>query len=67
MTCIVISSFCMIMLFPKKREGKNGFYTKRHLDRAKGIEVPETPLYYTTEEAMSKYNLTEIHFTIMSR
>jgi hypothetical protein len=58
MTRIAISSFVYDHAIPKKREGKNGFYSKKHFDRAKGIEVPEDSLYYTTEEAISKYNLT---------
>lgn len=58
MTINAIRSFVYEKNIPKTRKGKKGYYSKKHFDRAKGIEVPEDPLYYTTEEAMSKYNLT---------
>lgn len=58
MTNNAIRSFVYEKNIPKTRKGKKGYYSKNHFDRAKGIEVPDTPLYYTTEEAMSKYNLT---------
>lgn len=56
MTRIAISSFVYDHAIPKKREGRKGFYSKKHFDRMKGIEVPEE--YYTVEEAMAKFNLS---------
>lgn len=56
MTRIAISSFVYDHAIPKKREGRKGFYSKKHFDRMKGIEIPEE--YYTVEEAMTKFNLS---------
>ena len=43
---------------PKKKEGSRTFYSKRHIDIAKGLPVEEEREYYTYKEAMDKYNLT---------
>ena len=43
---------------PKKKEKGATFYSKLHFDKAKGIEVDDTPQYYTYPEAMEKYNMT---------
>lgn len=43
---------------PKKKEGKEVKYSKRHVDVAKGLSEPEQPQEYTYPEAMGKYNLT---------
>ena len=50
-----IYSFVSERNIPRKKEGKNVFYSQRHFDLAKGYITPE---YYTVEEAMQKYNLT---------
>ena len=34
------------------------YYSKKHVDIAKGVAAPEEPLYYTVAEAMEKFNLT---------
>lgn len=34
------------------------YYSKKHVDIAKGIAVPEEPQYYTVAEAMEQFNLT---------
>ncbi len=43
---------------PKKKEGIMVYYSKKHVDIAKGITAPEEPQYYTIVEAMEKFNLT---------
>lgn len=43
---------------PKKKEGIMVYYSKKHVDIAKGIAIPEEPQYYTVAEAMEKFNLT---------
>ena len=43
---------------PKKKEKGATYYSKLHFDKAKGIEVDESPQYYTYPEAMEKYGLT---------
>ena len=43
---------------PKKKEKGATFYSKVHFDKAKGIEVYDSPKYYTYAEAMEKYGLT---------
>ena len=50
-----IYSFVSERNIPRKKEGKNVFYSQKHFDLAKGYITPE---YYTVEEAMQKYNLT---------
>ena len=41
----------------KKKNTRQVFYSKKHVDIAKGLTKAE-PEYYTTAEAMEKYNLT---------
>ena len=43
---------------PKKKEGIMVYYSKKHVDIAKGVAAPEEPQYYTVVEAMEKFNLT---------
>lgn len=43
---------------PKKKDGKNVYYSKKHFDIAKGISMPDEPQYYMVAEAMEKFNLT---------
>ncbi|MDR2916192.1 MAG: helix-turn-helix domain-containing protein [Tannerella sp.] len=50
-----IYSFASEQNIPRRKEGKNVFYSQKHFDQAKGYTTPE---YYTVEEAMQKYNLT---------
>lgn len=58
MTTIAIYSFVYENKVPKKKEGRKVFYSKEHFDIAKGLKKPEVAKYYTTSEAMAKYNLT---------
>jgi len=58
MTTTAIYSFVYENKIPKKKEGRKVFYSKDHFDIAKGLKDPEEPKYYTTSEAMEKYNLT---------
>lgn len=58
MTTTAIYSFVYENKIPKKKDGRNVLYSKEHFDIAKGLKEPEEPKYYTTSEAMEKYNLT---------
>jgi len=58
MTTTAIYSFVYENKIPKRKEGKKVFYSRDHFDIAKGVKEPEEPKYYTTSEAMEKYNLT---------
>ncbi len=58
MTATAVYSFVYENRIPKKKDGKKVYYSKDHVDIAKGIKVAEEPQYYTTPEAMEKYNLT---------
>jgi excisionase family DNA binding protein len=52
-----VYSFVHENKIPKKKNGREVRYSKLHFDIAKGIEK-EDILYYTVEEAMSKYNIS---------
>lgn len=58
MTLSAIYCFVSKNAIPKKKEGIMVYYSKKHVDIAKGIIAPEEPQYYTVAEAMEKFNLT---------
>ena len=58
MTLSAIYCFASKNAIPKKKEGIIVYYSKKHVDIAKGIAAPEEPQYYTVAEAMEKFNLT---------
>ena len=58
MTLSAIYCFVSKNTIPKKKEGIMVYYSKKHIDIAKGITEPEEPQYYTVAEAMEKFNLT---------
>jgi len=58
MTLTAIYSFVSKNAIPKKKVGIMVYYSKKHVDIAKGLIVPEEPQYYTVAEAMEKFNLT---------
>ena len=58
MTLSAIYTFAHKNAIPKKKEGIMVYYSKKHVDIAKGIAKPEENLYYTVAEAMEKFNLT---------
>lgn len=58
MTLSAIYCFVSKNAIPKKKEGIMVYYSKKHVDIAKGITAPEEPQYYTVAEAMEKFNLT---------
>ena len=58
MTLSAIYCFVSKNAIPKKKEGIMVYYSKKHVDIAKGVAVPEEPQYYTVAEAMEKFNLT---------
>ena len=58
MTLSAIYTFVYKNVIPKRKEGKQVYYSKKHFDIAKGIATPEEPKYYTIPEAMEKYKLT---------
>ena len=58
MTLSAIYTFAYKTAIPKKKEGIMVYYSKKHVDIAKGIAKPEETMYYTVAEAMKKFNLT---------
>lgn len=58
MTLTAIYSFVSKNAIPKKKVGIMVYYSKKHVDIAKGVATPEEPQYYTVAEAMEKFNLT---------
>ena len=58
MTLSAIYTFAYKNAIPKKKEGIMVYYSKKHVDNAKGIAKPEETMYYTVAEAMEKFNLT---------
>ena len=58
MTLSAIYTFAYKNAIPKKKEGIMVYYSKKHVDIAKGIAKPEETMYYTVAEAMEKFNFT---------
>ncbi|ADY35125.1 DNA binding domain protein, excisionase family [Phocaeicola salanitronis DSM 18170] len=58
MTLTAIYSFVSKNAIPKKKVGIMVYYSKKHVDIAKGLIAPEGPKYYTIAEAMERFNLT---------
>ena len=58
MTLSAVYCFVSKNAIPKKKEGIMVYYSKKHVDIAKGVAAPEEPQYYTVPEAMKKFNLT---------
>ena len=58
MTLTAIYSFISKNAIPKKKVGIMVYYSKKHVDIAKGLIAPEEPKYYTIAEAMERFNLT---------
>lgn len=58
MTLAAVYCFVSKNAIPKKKEGIMVYYSKKHVDIAKGVAAPEEPKYYTVAEAMEKFNLT---------
>lgn len=58
MTLAAVYCFVSKNAIPKKKEGIMVYYSKKHVDIAKGVVAPEEPKYYTVPEAMEKFNLT---------
>lgn len=58
MTLSAIYTFVSQSVIPKKKEGIIVYYSKKHVDIAKGVAAPKEPQYYTVAEAMERFNLT---------
>ena len=58
MTSSAVYSFVYAYGIPKKKVRNEVFYSKRHVDAAKGLAVQAEPEYYTSAEAMERYGLT---------
>lgn len=58
MTLSAVYCFVSKNAIPKKKEGTMVYYSKKHVDIAKGMTAPEEPKYYTVPEALEKFNLT---------
>ena len=66
MTLSAIYNFAHDHSVPKKKVKREVFYSKRHVDIAKGLIEPEKPQYYTMQEAMEKFGMTRdqiYHYT----
>ena len=50
MTLSAIYTFVSKNAIPKKKEGIMVYYSKKHVDIAKGVAAPEEPQYYTVAE-----------------
>jgi excisionase family DNA binding protein len=61
MSTTAVYNFVSRYAIPKRKERNNVFYSKKHVDMAKGLptEEDESTKYYTAEEAIKKYNLTK--------
>jgi len=57
-TLSAVYSYVYTYGIPKKKVRNEVFYSKRHVDTAKGLAVPAEPEYYTSAEAMERYGLT---------
>lgn len=53
-----IYSFVSEQNIPRKKDGRKVLYSKKDFDIAKGYEQSQEAAYYTTEEAMQKFDLT---------
>lgn len=58
MTSSAVYSLVYTYKIPKKKNRNEVFYSKRHVDAAKGLAAPAEPEYYTSAEAMERYGLT---------
>lgn len=58
MTLPAIYSLVSSVGMPKKKDGKNVLYSKKHFDAAKGVEAPIESEWYSIAEATVKYNMT---------
>ena len=58
MTTTAVYTFVSNFKIPKKRTGKEVFYSKRHVDIAKGVAELEAPQYYSVKAAMAKFHVT---------
>ncbi len=66
MTKVAVYSFVSERQIPKKKIQRECFYSKTHVDIAKGIKEPEKPEYYTMQEAMEKFHMSRdqiYHYT----
>ena len=58
MTQTAVYSFVHERNIPKKKVKREVYYSKKHVDIAKGIAEPEKVEYYTIPEAMDKFHMT---------
>ena len=50
--------FCFQEYHSEKKGCTMVYYSKKHVDIAKGVAAPEEPRYYTVAEAIEMFNLT---------
>ncbi len=58
MTLPAIYSLVSSVGMPKKKDGKNVLYSKKHFDAAKGVETPIESEWYSIAEATAKFDMT---------
>lgn len=58
MTTTAIYTFVSVHCIPKKKIKREVFYSKVHIDMAKGLKEPEKPEFYSMKDAMAKFDMT---------
>lgn len=58
MTTTAVYTFVSVHCIPKKKSKREVFYSKVHIDMAKGLKEPEKPEFYSMKEAMAKFGMT---------
>lgn len=58
MTKTAVYSLACTYAIPKKKEGREVFYSRQHVLEAKGLATAEVPQYYTVKEACEKFGVT---------
>lgn len=58
MPTTAVYTFVSVHCIPKKKIKREVFYSKVHIDMAKGLKEPEKPEFYSMKEAMAKFGMT---------
>jgi len=58
MTTTAVYTFVSAHCIPKKKVKREVYYSKIHVDMAKGLKEPEKPEFYSMKEAMEKFGMT---------
>lgn len=58
MTTTAVYTFVSAHCIPKKKVKREVYYSKIHVDMAKGLKEPEKPEFYSMKEAIEKFGMT---------